>query len=336
MRRVLVLLFVAVAGIASAQDLQPSELIDRAQRFRALMAQEEWEEARSMMAADPRRWFEAKSGEGRDWVIGPNSGPWARWDEEFDSSSTVVEWVAGPSSVTARVLEINDYYRLLDRGAMTNEVTYYFDENGLIEGLLIRATGERPAGRTREFLRWALENEPRELKELMPDGDIDPSGDHPQRFRALLESWRVAAGLPLREDEDDTPTESETVPRLESPVARVAERFAAALLENDEDAVLAVLSAEAVLIPADGRDPVTTEAAIRSFLFPAGEARPVVVYEQTYDEIEQSGEIGWARGRFVMEHATEGSTDRREGNYMMLLRRIPSGEWKITHLIWSD
>jgi hypothetical protein len=29
----------------------------------------------------------------------------------------------------------------------------------------------------------------------MPEGEIDPSGDHPGRFRRLLNSWRRAAGL---------------------------------------------------------------------------------------------------------------------------------------------
>ena len=88
MRKLLVLLCMAVAAVASAQELQPSELLERAQRFRSHIVQKEWEEAQAMMAADPRRWFEAKEGEGREWIVGPASGPWAQWDEEFGSSST--------------------------------------------------------------------------------------------------------------------------------------------------------------------------------------------------------------------------------------------------------
>lgn len=30
----------------------------------------------------------------------------------------------------------------------------------------------------------------------MPDGEIDPTADHPERFRTLLTEWRNAAGLP--------------------------------------------------------------------------------------------------------------------------------------------
>ncbi len=145
-----------------------------------------------MMAPDARRWFAPPEGEGSPWIVGPKSGPWAEWDEEFRSTSTVLEWRSDESSATVRVLEINDYFRLLERGPMTNELTYFFDSEGRIEGLLISGAGERPPGRTAEFVQWARENEPRELSELMPDGEIDPSGDHPQRFRALLERWRRA------------------------------------------------------------------------------------------------------------------------------------------------
>ena len=35
--------------------------------------------------------------------------------------------------------------------------------------------------------------------EVMPDGAIDPTGDRPQRMRALLVEWRAAVGLPALE-----------------------------------------------------------------------------------------------------------------------------------------
>jgi hypothetical protein len=36
---------------------------------------------------------------------------------------------------------------------------------------------------------------PAEPAALMRGGEIDPSGDHPERFRRLLERWRQASGL---------------------------------------------------------------------------------------------------------------------------------------------
>lgn len=165
-------------------------LIAKAREFRALQAAGDYAAARAMATPEPRRWWEERDGDGNPWTIGPASGPWADWDEEFNSRGEVVSWRGAPRSATAVVRETNDYFQLLERGPVTNEITYFFDGDGRIEGLLIRAVGDRPPGRTAEFLDWAKIHAPSELADLMPDGEIDPSGGHPERFRALLERWR--------------------------------------------------------------------------------------------------------------------------------------------------
>jgi hypothetical protein len=90
-----------------------------------------------------------------------------------------VEWKEGDRSATAVIRETNDYFRLLERGWVTTEVAYLFDVSGRIEGLLIRAVGDRTPGRSREFEAWAGANDPEELSSLMPgdeylDGDAKP------------------------------------------------------------------------------------------------------------------------------------------------------------------
>lgn len=175
-------------------DARSPSLVARARRFRHLVGRGEYPAARAMMADDPRRWFAPREGDGQSWRLGPRSGPWSAWDEHFRSEGEVVAWREGERSAIAVVREINDYYRLLERGAVTNEITYLFDDAGKIEGLVIGTAGERPPGRTEEFLAWARQNDPEELEALMPGGEIDPSGDHPRRFRALLDRWRAATG----------------------------------------------------------------------------------------------------------------------------------------------
>jgi len=173
-----------------------SSLVARAQEFRALVERGEHAAARRMMAPDARRWWEERDGDGQPWRIGPeNPGPWAAWDEHFRSKREVVEWKEGSGVATAVTRETNDYFRLLERGWVTNEITYFFDDRGRIDGLLIRAVGERPPGRTDEFVAWAKAHDPGELAALMPEGEIDPSGDHPERFRRLLDRWREASRL---------------------------------------------------------------------------------------------------------------------------------------------
>lgn len=334
----LVLVVCTVAlGSSAAQD--SPELVDRAKQFRRLIAEERWDEAREMMSPDPRRWFDERSGEGSAWTIGPRGGPWSGWDEEFGSSSTVIEWRADENSATVRVLEINDYYRLLERGAMTNELTYFFDAAGRIEGFLVRAVGDRPAGRTNEFLQWALENEPRELRDLMPKGNIDPSGDHPQRFRVLLERWRSETGLPDldRAGAAERSQANDFAPGLEGELRRVSERFMRGWLDGEPEAVMSTLTDGAVLLPHHGAPPLEGADEIRAFWFPAdGPAARVTRFEQSYDEVGGSEVFAFLRGRFVLEYEWNGGTYANEGNYMMLFARAADGEWKITHRIWND
>lgn len=172
----------------------------RAQHFRALVEQGDYAAAKDIIASDARRWWGERRGVGQPWKIGLQSpGPWAAWDEHFRSRKEIVQWTEGDDHATVLIRETNDYYRLLDRGSVLNEVTYFFDGSGRIDGLLIRGVGERPPGKTEEFLEWARENDPQELSALMPEGEIDPSGDHPERFRRLLNRWREANGLPAIE-----------------------------------------------------------------------------------------------------------------------------------------
>ncbi len=168
-------------------------LLERAQLFRSHVANGEYAAALAMMAPDARRWFAPREGEGRPWTVGDTAqGPWARWDKHFGSVGEVVEWTEGDGSVTAVIRETNDYYRLLERGAMLNTLTYHFDDEGLLEGLVIGSAGERDPGLTEEFRAWAEENHPEEIAQLMPEGEIDPR--HPERFRRLLEEWRRVTG----------------------------------------------------------------------------------------------------------------------------------------------
>ena len=144
------------------------------------------------MTANPRRWFESRAGRGLPWTVGDASpGPWARWDRHFGSEGEIVELTEGDGSLSLIIRETNDYYRLLERGPQLNRLTYFFDESGLLEGLLVDSF-ERTMGLTEEFRAWARANRPGEISELLPEGDIDPSD--PEGFRQLLNDWRRATG----------------------------------------------------------------------------------------------------------------------------------------------
>lgn len=188
-------LFATVSGDVTAKvGCENCEYVKVAKKFRELLEKKDNESARGLMAPRPRRWWGGRDGGGLPWEI-DEVQEWEAWDRHFRSKKEVVRWEAGEQRVIALIRETNDYYALLERPPVLNEATYFFDDQGRIEGLLIRAVGERPRGRTDEFMAWAKENAPDELAVLMPEGEIDPSGENPRRFRELLDRWRRDSGL---------------------------------------------------------------------------------------------------------------------------------------------
>jgi hypothetical protein len=183
----------ACASRQASDDTKPRSPLERAKLFRSLLEQGRYDDARSLTVDEPRRWFERREGEGSEWIVGAAGGPWAAWDDHFNSRGEVIRWEPVDGGATVLIEETNEYFQLLDRPPVANQITYFIGADGRVEGLLIRGVGDRPPGRTQEFLEWANQNDPEELKELMPGGDIDPSGDHPERFRALLLKWRAVA-----------------------------------------------------------------------------------------------------------------------------------------------
>lgn len=166
-------------------------VLELAQEFRRHLQAGNIPAASSMLVEWPRRWFERREGPGFPWRIADGeTGPWANWDRHFQSRKEVIGWRADGLEAVVTLRETNDYFQLLERGSVTNEIVYFFNSDFKISGHLVRARGPRPPGRTKTFLRWAQTHEPRELDYLMPSGEIDPSGDRPARMRELLERWR--------------------------------------------------------------------------------------------------------------------------------------------------
>ncbi len=99
--------------------------------------------------------------------------------------------------MTASGVEMNDFYRLIERSPQKFRATWWLDSSGKISGFLFEPRGAVvPGDRFDEFKAWARKEKPAELEYLMPGGHFDPTGDRPRRFEAILVEWRKAAGLP--------------------------------------------------------------------------------------------------------------------------------------------
>ena len=196
MRALVLLVAGCLACVASRPDARGP--LATVEAFRNARARGDTEAAGALLAPDARLWFGAREGPGRPWDL-ETGGPWAAWDEHFRGRSEPDgPWVVEGDAVSAVMVEHNDYYRLTESAPGRWRGTYFFDERGRIEGFLVAPIpgAERDQGRRLEFEAWAREHEPGEAQALMPDGEIDPSGNRPARMRALLERWRAAVGLP--------------------------------------------------------------------------------------------------------------------------------------------
>ena len=149
------------------------------------------ETAAKFLADDARIWFDSKQGDGHPLTA--KGGPYKEWDKEFRSKSTREDVRVDGRTVTYVSSEINDFYRLIERIPTTARVTYYFDDENKITGMLYRGLSpksERPPDRYDEFKRWAAVRYPGLLGS--PEMEIP---NNPKRWRELLVEWRADAGL---------------------------------------------------------------------------------------------------------------------------------------------
>jgi len=175
--------------------------VSKAHAFRKELEAKDYDAASKMMAANPRIWYEKREGEGSAWTFG--GGRWKVWDKEFNGTSVHEEWVPANRSVSSIAIETNDYFRMLERDPAPWLHTYFFNDEGLIEGQMISGVPEerdpgagfRNEGRGDEFDAWYRKTYPKEYDYIRPNGKIDPTSDRALMTRSRLQEWREAVGL---------------------------------------------------------------------------------------------------------------------------------------------
>ena len=181
--------------LAAAAD-DPPEHIATVEAYKAARDSDEPERVWDYLAEDSRIWFEKKTGPGKARSRETGKGPWAAWDDYFNASSTQVgEWEAGADSVAGVFDEINDFYRLCERGPSRMRIVYYFDGEGRISGTLIQGVSSSKS-RYAEAEAWIREHFPDDHARLLVQGDIIPGLENAERWKTLLIMWRDEVGLP--------------------------------------------------------------------------------------------------------------------------------------------
>ncbi|MCH8066415.1 MAG: hypothetical protein IIC90_11430 [Chloroflexi bacterium] len=142
-------------------------------------------EAARFLAHDARIWFGKKEGEGAP--LRPEGGPYAEWDRHFRSTSTREDFQIIDRTVSYLSMETNDFYRLIDGQPGRARITYFFDDQDKISGMLyepLTPKHQRPPDRYDDFKIWAGIHYPGLLES--PEMEIP---NQPQRWRALLTEW---------------------------------------------------------------------------------------------------------------------------------------------------
>jgi hypothetical protein len=189
MRRASALLLIALAGCAS------SRMIGRVQAYRAAHEHGDIAAERALLSKDARIWYEQRTGEGEPLTAG-RTGRYAHWDEFFHSKTDLREWSVSGNAVSATVYETNDFYQLLEWTPIPYRMTWWLDDSGRISGAMVQSGKGKATSRMQEFREWAKSNRPEELEYLMPNGRIDPTGDRPERWKAILTEWRSLSTTP--------------------------------------------------------------------------------------------------------------------------------------------
>ncbi len=161
-------------------------------KYQAAKKRGDYEAANNYLAVDARIWFGKKEGPGNPLTA--KGGPYKYWDKEFRSKSSREKVQVVDGTVTYISSERNDFYRFIERIPTKARITYYFNNDNKISGMLYRGLSpkaERPPDRYDEFKQWANKKYPGLLK--TPEMEIP---NQPKRWRELLTEWRTETGLP--------------------------------------------------------------------------------------------------------------------------------------------
>lgn len=113
--------------------------------------------------------------------------------------------------------------------------------------------------------------------------------------------------------------------------------YASHWMAGDADAVMALFTEDATLVPHHGDTPIAGKSAIRGFWFnPSYPPTVVPAWTREAQEIFVSGNVGIVRGRARLTwEYNRMRTTIPDGNYVLIAVRQSQG-WRIRMLTWND
>ena len=123
-------------------------------------------------------------------------------------------------------------------------------------------------------------------------------------------------------------------------VRQIDSAFVEAWLRDDTTAVLRLFAPDAILLP-PGHAPVVGLSAIRAYWWPTdGSSTRITGFRRTIDEVDGERSVVYLRGSATLSwrYTKDGKTTVQSSRSidLFILRRDPSGKWRITRSMWSQ
>ena len=117
----------------------------------------------------------------------------AEWDAATNSHMEISDIKVSADTVTFRLDEGNDWFRLLGVEVLNYEPCMMIFQDGMLKYLKAELSDVSmiPVQEAWQLMfQWASEERSKELSELMPGGEFMYSADYARRWLSLLSEWR--------------------------------------------------------------------------------------------------------------------------------------------------
>jgi len=119
----------------------------------------------------------------------------AEWDRATNMHMAISDIKVSGDSVTFKLVETNDWWRLVGIGEICYEPSVMIFRNGLISEIRATMTQESLDAHAKAWpsiISWAKEHRGEELKELLPGGTFVYGAVAAKKWIVLLQEWRAA------------------------------------------------------------------------------------------------------------------------------------------------
>ncbi|MCK4856845.1 MAG: nuclear transport factor 2 family protein [candidate division Zixibacteria bacterium] len=117
------------------------------------------------------------------------------WDAALNSWYTFTDYQVNGDTVTFKIAECNDWFKLAGINEMRYEFGSMIFDNGLIKEIRVKLTPASIAAGQKAYsavMEWASRERRDKVAQLMPDGELVYNAANARQWLSLLRDWKEA------------------------------------------------------------------------------------------------------------------------------------------------